>query len=135
VALEPTGAPALWDASALLRDRKTPGPRPAELPDACLPQRLRACVGPNGPANRRAAACAVLTTWRDAIKRGNIWMRGSTRLGVVLENNNGHLTLPSAEERSLFRLSFRQAVLVPFPRVGPVEVRSADGLSVHPSAA
>ena len=56
------------------------------------------------------------------------------QISVVLENNNGHLMLPAAEELPLFRLSFLQAALVPFPGVGPGELGSADGLSVHPSA-
>jgi hypothetical protein len=38
-------------------------------------------VGTNGTTNRRAYECAVLTTLRDEIKRGNVWIRGSTRFG------------------------------------------------------
>jgi hypothetical protein len=74
VDLEPTGSPALLDALALLRDLNTTGRRtlPDELPDTCLPKRLRAFVGTNGTANRRAYECAVLTTLRDEIKRGNV---------------------------------------------------------------
>jgi hypothetical protein len=85
VDLEPTGSPALLDALALLRDLNTTGRRtlPAELPDTCLPKRLRAFVGTNGTANRRAYECAVLTTLRDEIKRGNVWIRGSTRFGKL----------------------------------------------------
>jgi hypothetical protein len=49
----------------------------------CLPKRLRAFVGTNGTTNRRAYACAVLTTLRDEIKRGNVWIRGSTRFGKL----------------------------------------------------
>src|SRR5256884_143219 len=85
VELEPTGSPALLDAVALLRDLNTTGRRtlPEELPMACLPKRLRAFVGTNGTANRRAYACAVLTTLRDEIKRGNVWIRGSRRFGKL----------------------------------------------------
>jgi hypothetical protein len=85
VDLEPTGSPALLDALALLRDLNTTGRRtlPEELPDTCLPKRLRAFVGTNGTANRRAYECAVLTTLRDEIKRGNVWIRGSTRFGKL----------------------------------------------------
>src|SRR5207249_1911881 len=58
---------------ALLRDLNTTGRRtlPEQLPDTCLPKRLRAFVETNGTANRRAYECAVLTTLRDEIKRGN----------------------------------------------------------------
>jgi Tn3 transposase DDE domain/Domain of unknown function (DUF4158) len=85
VDLEPTGSPALLDALALLRDLNTTGRRtlPEEFPDTCLPKRLRAFVGTNGTANRRAYECAVLTTLRDEIKRGNVWIRGSTRFGKL----------------------------------------------------
>ena len=85
VDLEPTGSPALLDALALLRDLNTTGRRtlPEELPDTCLPKSLRAFVGTNGTANRRAYECAVLTTLRDEIKRGNVWIRGSTRFGKL----------------------------------------------------
>ena len=85
VDLEPTGSPALLDALALLRDLNTTGRRtlPEQLPDTCLPKRLRAFVGTNGTANRRAYECAVLTTLRDEIKRGNVWIRGSTRFGKL----------------------------------------------------
>ena len=85
VDLEPTGSPALLDALALLRDLNTTGRRtlPEEIPDTCLPKRLRAFVGTNGTANRRAYECAVLTTLRDEIKRGNVWIRGSTRFGKL----------------------------------------------------
>src|SRR5215467_8148083 len=54
-----------------------------ELPMSCLPKRLRAFVGTNGTTNRRAYECAVLTTLRDEIKRGNVWIRGSTRFGKL----------------------------------------------------
>lgn len=49
----------------------------------CLPKRLRAFVGTNGTTNRRAYECAVLTTLRDEIKHGNVWIRGSTRFGKL----------------------------------------------------
>ena len=73
------------DAVALLRDLNITGRRtlPEELPDTCLPKRLRAFVGTNGTASRRAYECAVLTTLRDEIKRGNVWIRGSTRFGKL----------------------------------------------------
>jgi hypothetical protein len=85
VELEPTGSPALLDAVALLRDLNTTGRRtlPEQPPDTCLPKRLRAFVGTNGTTNRRAYECAVLTTLRDEIKRGNVWIRGSTRFGKL----------------------------------------------------
>src|SRR5215471_14018907 len=85
VDLEPTGSPALLDALAILRDLNTTGRRtlPDELPDTCLPKRLRPFVGTNGTANRRAYECAVLTSLRDEIKRGNVWIRGSTRFGKL----------------------------------------------------
>jgi hypothetical protein len=85
VDLEPTGSPALLDAVAPLRDLNTTGRRTLseDLPDTCLPKRLRAFVGTNGAANRRAYECAVLTTLRDEIKRGNVWVRGSTRFGKL----------------------------------------------------
>jgi TnpA family transposase len=85
VDLEPTGAPARLDALGLLRDLHTSGrrARPEERPVACLPQRLPACVGTNGTRQRRAYACAVLTTLRDESKRGNVWIRGSTRFGKL----------------------------------------------------
>jgi Tn3 transposase DDE domain len=73
------------DALNILRDLNTTGRRalPEHLPDTCLPKRLRAFVGTNGTANRRAYECAVLTTLRDEIKRGNVWIRGSTRFGKL----------------------------------------------------
>jgi hypothetical protein len=73
------------DAVARLRDLNTTGRRtlPEQLPDTCLPKRLRAFVDTNGTTNRRAYECAVLTTLRDEIKRGNVWIRGSTRLGKL----------------------------------------------------
>src|SRR5215471_11643047 len=85
VDLEPTGSPAFLDAVALLRDLNTTGRRtlPEELLDTCLLKRLRAFVGNNGTINRRAYECAVLTTLRDEIKRGNVWVRGSTRFGKL----------------------------------------------------
>jgi TnpA family transposase len=85
VDLEPTGSPALLDALTMLRDLNTTGRRtlPEELPVACLPKRLRAFVGTNGTRNRRAYECAVLTALRDEIKRGNVWIRGSTRFGKL----------------------------------------------------
>src|SRR6266571_4953387 len=85
VDLEPTGSPALLDALAILRDLNTTGRRtlPEQLPDTCLPKRLRAFVGTNGTANRRAYECAVLTTLRDEIKRGNVWIPGSRRFGKL----------------------------------------------------
>jgi hypothetical protein len=69
----------------ILRDLNTTGQRtlPEELPMTCLPKRLRAFVGTNGTTNRRAYECAVLTTLRDEIKRGNVWIRGSTRFGKL----------------------------------------------------
>jgi len=85
VDLEPTGSPALLEALAILRDLNTTGRRalPEQLPDTCLPKRLRAFVGTNGTANRRAYECAVLTTLRDEIKRGNVWIPGSRRFGKL----------------------------------------------------
>ena len=70
------------DAVALLRDLNITGRRtlPEELPDTCLPKRLRAFVGTNSTASRRAYECAVLTTLRDEIKRGNVWIRGQHAL-------------------------------------------------------
>jgi len=85
VDLEPTGSPALLDALDILRDLNTTGRRtlPEELPIACLPKRLRPFVETNGTPQRRAYECAVLTTLRDEIKRGNVWIRGSTRFGKL----------------------------------------------------
>jgi Domain of unknown function (DUF4158) len=85
IALEPTGSPALLDALTILRDLNTTGRRtlPEELPVACIPKRLRAFVGTNGTRNRRAYECAVLTTLRDEIKRGNVWVPGSRRYGKL----------------------------------------------------
>jgi hypothetical protein len=85
VALEATGSPALLEAVEILRDLNTTGHRtlPEDLPLACLPKRLRAVVGTNGTRNRRASACAVLTALRDEIKRGNVWLPGSQRLGQL----------------------------------------------------
>ena len=85
VAMEPTGSPALLEAVTLLRDLNTTGRRtlPEEAPITCLPQRLRAFVGTNGTRNRRAYECAVLTTLRDEIKRGNVWIPGSRRYGKL----------------------------------------------------
>jgi TnpA family transposase len=85
VELEPTGSPALLEAVKILRDLNTTGRRtlPEELPVACLPKRLRAFVGTNGTPNRRAYECAVLTTLRDEIKRGNVWVQGSRRYGKL----------------------------------------------------
>src|SRR5262249_3502004 len=56
--------------------------------------------------------------------------------GVVLENNNGHLTQLSAERLLLFRalLPSRQEVLVSCPWAGPGEPGSAAVQAVRPSA-
>ena len=73
------------DALDILRDLNTTGRRtlPEPWPDTCLPKRLRAFGETNGTPNRRAYACAVLTTLRDESKRGNVWIRGSTRFGKL----------------------------------------------------
>jgi TnpA family transposase len=112
VDLEPTGSPALLDALAILRDLNTTGRRtlPDELPDTCLPKRLRDFVGTNGTANRRAYECAVLTTLRDEIKRGNVWIRGSTRFGKLDD-----FFLPEAAWASRRQDFFRKAGLPVVP--------------------
>jgi Tn3 transposase DDE domain-containing protein/uncharacterized protein DUF4158 len=85
VALEATGSPALLEAVEILRDLNTTGQRtlPEDLPLGCVPKRLRPLVGTNGTRNRRAYECAVLTALRDEIKRGNVWIPGSKRLGKL----------------------------------------------------
>ena len=112
VDLEPTGSPALLDAVALLRDLNTTGRRtlPEQLPDTCLPKRLRAFVEINGTTNRRAYACAVLTTLRDEIKRGNVWIRGSTGFGKLDD-----FFLPDAAWATRRQDFFRQAGLPVVP--------------------
>jgi hypothetical protein len=108
VELEPTGSPALLEAVNLLRDLNTTGCRtlPDELPVACLPKRLRAFVGTNGTRNRRAYECAVLTTLRDEIKRGNVWLQGSRRYGKLDD-----FFLPEAEWTTQRLNFFRKAGL------------------------
>ena len=108
VDLEPTGSPALLDALGILRDLNTTGRRalPEELPVACLPKRLHAFVGTNGTRNRRAYECAVLTTLRDEIKRGNVWIRGSTRFGKLDD-----FFLPDATWTARRQVFFRKAGL------------------------
>src|SRR6266545_6967542 len=83
--LEPTGSPARLEAVPRLRALNTTGQRtlPEALPTACLPQHLRPFGGTHGTRNRRAYACAVLTSLRDAIKRGNGWVPGRQRLGQL----------------------------------------------------
>jgi hypothetical protein len=85
VALESTGSPALLEAVNVLRELNTTGRRtlPDEAPVTGLPKRLQAFVGTNGSRNRRAYECAVLTTLRDEIKRGNVWIPGSRRYGKL----------------------------------------------------
>ena len=122
VDLEPTGSPALLDALAILRDLNTTGHRtlPEELPMTCLPKRLRAFVGTNGTTNRRAYECAVLTTLRDEIKRGNVWIRGSTRFGKLDD-----FFLPDAAWASRRQEFFRKAGLPAEPTQPPPGSRPA----------
>lgn len=105
---EPTGSPALLDALDVLRDLNTPGHRtlPEDVPVGCLPKRLRAFVGTNGTANRRAYEGAVLTTLRDESKRGNVWIRGSTRFGKLAD-----FFLPDATWTARRQAFFRTAGL------------------------
>ncbi len=85
VALEDTGAPALLESLAILRDLNASGQRklPEETPLSSIPTRLRPFVGRTGSLDRRAYECAVLTALRDEIKRGNVWVRGSKRFGKL----------------------------------------------------
>jgi TnpA family transposase len=83
--LEPTGSPALLEALEVLRDLNTTGRRklPEALPLSGVPKRLRAFVGSADAPNRRAYECAVLTSLRDEIQRGNVWVSGSRRFGQL----------------------------------------------------
>ena len=85
--LEPTGSPALLEALDLLRDLNATGRRklPDDLPLEGVPKRLRPFIGTNGTRDRRAYECAVLTTLRDEIQRGNVWVSGSKRFGQLDE--------------------------------------------------
>ena len=85
--LEPTGSPALLEALDVLRDLNATGRRklPDDLPIDGVPKRLRPFIGTNGTRDRRAYECAVLTTLRDEIQRGNVWVSGSKRFGQLDE--------------------------------------------------
>ncbi|MEE9146329.1 MAG: Tn3 family transposase, partial [Candidatus Tectomicrobia bacterium] len=83
--LEPTGSAALLEAVEVLRALNATGRRklPEDLPLDGIPKRLHPFIGTNGTRDRRAYECAVLTTLRDEIKRGNVWVPGSKRFGKL----------------------------------------------------
>jgi TnpA family transposase len=85
--LEPTGSPALLEAVEVLRELNATGKRklPEDLPIDGVPKRLRPFIGSGGVQDRRAYECAVLTTLRDEIQQGNVWVSGSKRFGQLDE--------------------------------------------------
>jgi TnpA family transposase len=85
--LEPTGSPALLEAVEVLRELNATGRRklPEDLSLDAVPKRLRPFIGSNGVQDRRAYECAVLTTLRDEIQQGNVWVSGSKRFGQLDE--------------------------------------------------
>jgi len=113
VEVEPTGSPVLLEALDLLRELNTTGRRtlPEDVPVACLPKRLRALVDTNGTPQRRAYECAILTTLRDEIKRGNVWIHGSRRFGKLDD-----FFLPQAAWATRRQDFFRHARLPSEPR-------------------
>lgn len=54
---------------------------PEDAPLTGFPKRLRAFVEVSGTPERRAYACALLTTLRTERKRGNVWVPGRKRFG------------------------------------------------------
>lgn len=79
--IEPEGNNSLLRAIDILREMNRNKKRkiPDEAPMDFIPQRLRPFIEENGCVNRRAYECAVLTTLRDEIRRGNIWVKNSKR--------------------------------------------------------
>ena len=83
--LEPTGSSVLLEAVEVLRELNATGRRklPEDPPLRGVPKRLRAFIGSGDTRDRRAYECAVLTTLRDEIQRGNVWVSGSKRFGQL----------------------------------------------------
>lgn len=76
---------SLLGAIDLLRQMNTDGKRkiPDDVSLGFLPSRIRPFVEANGQVDRRGFECAVLTTLRDEVKRGNLWVPGSKRFGQL----------------------------------------------------
>lgn len=79
--VESTGDRSILEAVDILRQMNAHGKRkvPNGAPVDFLPRRLRRFVIRDGEIDRRAYECAVLTTVRDEIRRGNLWVPGSQR--------------------------------------------------------
>jgi TnpA family transposase len=79
--LEPEGNDSIIKAIEILRKANYNKTRriPKQAPVDFIPQRLRPFIENNGRINRRAYECAVFSSLRDEIKRGNIWIKHSKR--------------------------------------------------------
>jgi hypothetical protein len=127
--LEPTGSAALLEAIEVLRDLNATGRRklPEDLSLDGIPKRLRPFIGTNGTRDRRAYECAVLTTLRDELKRGNVWVPGSKRFGKLDD-----FFLPPAEWEARRDDFFRHAGLPADPSQAATYLQDA---SVAPMTA
>jgi TnpA family transposase len=119
--LESTGNESILKAIGILREMNSEGKRkvPDHAPVDFISPSMRRFVENNGQIDRRAYECAVLTSIRDEIKRGNLWVTDSKRFRKLDD-----FFIPEAEWNSLRTAFFSRAALPSLPDdVGPYLAR------------
>ncbi|MFC1833871.1 Tn3 family transposase [Thermodesulfobacteriota bacterium] len=115
--VEAEGDGSLLQAIDIMRELNRDKKRkiPPEAPVDFIPRRLRPFVNNNGQTDRRAYECAMFTSLRDEIRRGNIWVRDSRRYGRLND-----FFIPDEEWEMLREDFFRKAGMPTVPAdVGP----------------
>ena len=119
--LESTGNESILKAIGILREMNSEGKR--KVPDQAtvdfIKPRIRRFVMKDGQIDRRAYECAILTSIRDEIKRGNLWVIDSKRFCKLDD-----FFIPGTEWNSLRTAFFSRADLPSLPAdVGPYLAR------------